>query len=86
LQHFLSFFLSFFYRNSLGQNSLGNNTLVLTKAWVAHPSHTEKSIGVFMFKRLVTHICTAPRESRLIDRQEQPFAGKKGPTIADVHK
>ena len=55
---------------------LGNSSLVLTKAWVTHPSMADKRVGVVMFKRLVTHTCTGAR----------PSFCKKGDTVADVYK
>ena len=32
--------------------------LVVTKAEVAHPNKASKNVGIFMFKRVVSHNCT----------------------------
>ena len=53
-----------------------SGSLVLTKAWTTHPSLTSRRVGVFIFKRLVTHKCTGTN----------PTFCKKGTTVADVHK
>ena len=55
---------------------LGKKSLVITKAWVTHPHGASKPVGVFLFKRLVTHTCTG----------ENPAFCTKGVTVADVHK
>ena len=55
---------------------LGEKSLVITKAWVTHPHQASKPVGVFLFKRLVTHTCTG----------ENPAFCTKGVTVADVHK
>jgi len=49
--------------------------LVLTKSFVTHPNKASKNVGMFMFKRLVTHLCTGKTK-----------ACKKGQTVADVMK
>lgn len=55
---------------------IGKGSLVLTKTWVTHPGGSHKSVGVVIFKRLVTHTCSG----------ERPRFCKKGVTVADVHK
>ena len=51
------------------------SSLVLTKAFVTHPHKAHRSVGIVMFKRLVTHTCTGSSS-----------ACKKGTTVADVFK
>ena len=53
----------------------------MTKVFTTHPNKAKESVGVVMFKRLVTHTCTG----------KNPAACKKGadgkmPVVADVHK
>ena len=52
------------------------NSLVLTKAFVTHPHKASRSVGIYMFKRLVTHKCTG----------KNPTFCKSGTTVADVYK
>jgi len=54
--------------------TLGSN-LVLSKGFVTHPNKASKPIGVFIFKRLVTHSCTG-----------KGGACTKGTQVADVYK
>ena len=50
--------------------------MVLTKVWATHPTKASKSVGIVMFKRLVTHKCTG----------NKPAFCKRGDTVADVYK
>jgi len=50
--------------------------LVATKIFVTHPHKAHRSVGLFAFKRLVTHTCTGKR----------PTFCKKGTKVADVYK
>lgn len=52
------------------------NSLVLTKAFVTHPHRASLPVGIYMFKRLVTHKCTG----------KNPTFCKSGTTVADVYK
>ena len=52
------------------------NALVITKAWVTHPNKASPRVGVYMFKRVVTHKCTG----------EYPDFCQKGATVVDVYK
>jgi len=45
---------AFFNFNS----ALGHNAKILTKGWLTHPTGACKPIGIFMFKRVVSHKCT----------------------------
>jgi len=64
-----------FAMNSWYFPTLGKN-LVTTKVWVTHPTRASKSVGVVIFKRLVTHVCTGAK----------PSACRRGDTVADVYK
>jgi len=50
--------------------------MVLTKVWVTHPHKADPQIGLIMFKRIVTHVCTG----------NMPDSCKEGDIVADVHK
>jgi len=51
-------------------------TMLATKGFVSHPSGASRRIGVFMFKRVVTHKCTG----------SNPRFCLKGTLVADVYK
>merc|ERR1711871_552797 len=52
------------------------DSLVLTKSMIAHPALSHKKVGVFMFKRIVSHKCTGHNTN----------ACKKGSVVTDVVK
>lgn len=56
---------------------LGNHFYSLvTKAWVTHPNKAHEKVGVYMFKRVVTHKCTG----------KYPEFCQEGVTVVDVYK
>lgn len=57
---------------------LGSDSMVATKAWITHPQAAHKRVGVFMFKRLVSHRCTG--------RAGKASLCTKGTIVADVYK
>lgn len=48
---------------------------VITKAWITHPHNASPEVGVFVFKRIVTHLCSGKTGTCIKDTP-----------IADVHK
>ena len=61
----------------VNQSQAGNGSnAVITKMLVAHPDHASEDVGVFVFKRLVTHICTGAK----------PGACEQGEIAVDVMK
>ena len=57
---------------------LGSDSMVATKAWITHPQGADRPVGVFMFKRLVSHKCTG--------RAGKASLCTQGTIVADVYK
>ena len=57
---------------------LGSDSMVSTKAWITHPQGADRRVGVFIFKRLVSHRCTG--------RAGKASLCTKDTIVADVYK